>query len=377
MPSNILDQRRRSAAEDLQGIVAQAENMMARDDFDPESTEYVALREQREATEARLSDVIATMSARALAEGPAPARRDAHGDISPIRQILREYDRGNSDRFDIGYEIQRAYAVLDTGEDMFSPNPTRITVDQLPVYTPTLDSVRAVPTGNSYDFLVPPPPVVAVTVPEGTAKPAVSFVSAKVAGSLETDAHILDVTRQMLEDDSTAERFLRTWLTEGVKLKQDAKAAAAIAGATGTGTAEAASGSNLLAAIRLGKAELSKLGIRATAVYINPEDAAEADITAMTVGHTGPNDLADYWGLTPIENPGITQGTAIVGAMPQAVYLCYRNSINTYLTDSGMTVETVPRDRFSNNIIGILGEGRSKVHVVQPKLLVKCTVAAP
>jgi hypothetical protein len=39
-----------------------------------------------------------------------------------------------------------------------------------------------------------------------------------------------------------------------------------------------------------------------------------------------------------------------------------------------MTVETTPRDRFSNNILGILGEGRSKVHVVQPKLLVKCTV---
>lgn len=374
MPSSILDQRRRSAAEDLQGIVAQAENMMGRDDFDPESTEYVALREQREATEARLADVIATMNARSLAEGPAPARRDAHGDISPIRQILREYDRGNSDRFDIEYEIQRAYAVLETSEPLFKPNPTRIQVEQLPVFTPTLDAIRAVPTGNAYDFTVPPPPVPAVTVAELGAKPAVEFKSTLVAGTLETDAHILDVSRQTLEDDASAERLLRAWLSEGVRIKQDAKAAAAIAGATGTLTA---TGATLQASIRNGKAKLSALGIRATAVNINPDDAAAADLEAMTNGHTGPSGLADYWGMTVIENPGIAAGAPIVGSLAQAVYLCYRTAINTYLTDSGMTVETVPRDRFSHNILGILGEGRSKVHVVQPKLLVKCTVTAP
>jgi hypothetical protein len=377
MPSSILDQRRRSAAEDLQGIVSQAENMMARDDFDPESTEYTALREQREATEARLADVLATMNARALAEGPAPARRDSHGDISPIRQILREYDRGNSDRFDVEYEVQRAYAVLKTTEGLFTNPPTRVGVDALPVFTPSLDAVRAVPTLNTYSFTVPPPPVAAGgPIAEGDAKPPALFVSAKVDGTLETDAHILDVTRQTLEDDATAEAFLRQWLTEGVRLKQDAKVAAAIAGATGTLTATVPkTGGNLLQAIRLGKAELSKLGIRATAVYLNPEDAAAADITAMTVGHTGPTGLTDYWGMTPIENPGITKGTAVVGSIAQAVILAYRSAIATYLTDSGMTVETVPVDRFSHNIIGILGEGRSKVHVVQPKLLVKCSVA--
>lgn len=373
MPSSILDQRRRSAAEDLRGLVAQAEQMMARDDFDPESGEYVALREQREATEARLADISATMNARALAEGPAPARRDAHGDISPIRQILREYDRGNSDRFDIEYEIQRAYAVLTTSEPAFAQNPTRGTFGILPVFTPTLDAIQAVPTTNSYDFSVPPPPVPAATVAELGTKPAVEFTSAQVAGTLETDAHILDVSRQTLEDDATAERLLRTWLTDGVRLRQEAKAGAAVAGAVGTLTA---TGASLQAAIRNGKAKLSALGVRATAVNINPDDAAAADLEAMANGHTGPEGLSNYWGMTVIENPGIAAGAPVVGSLYQAVVLCYRNAINTYLTDSGMTVETVPRDRFSHNILGILGEGRSKVHVVQPKLLVKCTVGA-
>jgi hypothetical protein len=215
--------------------------------------------------------------------------------------------------------------------------------------------------------------VAAVTVAEGAVKPAVEFVSAKLSGTLETDAHILDVSRQTLEDDATAERFLKEWLRSGVKLKQDAKTAAAIAAAIGTLLANS---TTMLYAIRKGKAELSKLGIPATTVYMNPDDAMNADIEAMTNGHTGPEGLSDLWGMRVVENPGITVGTAIVGAMPQAVYLLYRNAINTYITDSGMTKEAVPRDRFENNILGILGEGRSKAHVVQPKLLVKCTVSA-
>jgi hypothetical protein len=373
MATTILEQRRRSAAEDLQGIVTQAENMMARDDFDPESTEYTALREQRETTEARLADVTATINARNLAAGPAPTPRDQSGDISPIRQILREYDRGNSDRFDIGYEIQRAYAVLTTTEAAFAQNPTRIPVAPLPVYTPTLDAILAVPTSNLYDFVVPPPPIAAATVAELGLKPGVDFESAKVSGSLETDAHILDVSRQTLEDDAAAERMLRAWLTDGVRLRQEAKAGAAVAGAVGTLTA---TGPTLQASIRNGKATLSALGIRATAVNINPADAAIADIEAMELGHTGPDGYSSYWGMIVIENAGIPVGAPVVGALGSAVVMAYRNAINTYLTDSGMTVEAVPRDRFSSNILGILGEGRSKVHVVQPKLLVKCTVVA-
>jgi hypothetical protein len=377
MPSiDTLERRRASLAEDLSGIVTEAEQRMGREDFDPEAAEYVALRENREKTEGELGDVIATINARRLAVSAPPGPIDGSGsEVSRMRQVLREYDRGNSDRFDIEYQVLRAYEVLTTnpasGTAMFQPTPTRIQVPEIAVATPTLDSIRTVATSNTYDFTVPPPPVPAVTVPEKSAKPGVEFDSAKVSGTLETDAHIVDVTRQTLEDDAAAERTLKAWLTEGVRLRQDAKAAAAIAGAAGTLTAE---GPTMLESIRAGKAKLSAIGINATTVYMHPDDAAAADIAAMGNGHTGPEGLGTIWGMTVVENPGITAGTAIVGAMPQAVYLCYRAAIATYLTDSGMTVETTPVDRFSHNILGILGEGRSKAHVVQAKLLVKCTV---
>lgn len=368
MPTPVLEHRRRSLADELAGIVTEAEQMMAAADFDPDHATYTALRESREGVEAQLADVMATINARSLAQAPAPTPFADGAEISDFRRILREYDRGNSDRADIAYILRE---VLTTGDPAFTPTPSRIQVPLIPTLTPTLDSIRPVQTGQNYDFVVPPPPVAAATVPELGAKPEAAWESVKLTGSLETDAHILDVSRQTLEDDASAEATLRAWLTEGVRLRQDAKAAAAIAGAVGTGSA---SGDTLLEAIRYGKAELKKLGLPATAVYLNPDDAAEIDIEAMTNGHTGPTDLGSLWGMTPIENPAITAGSPVVGAMPFAVYFLYRAAISTYLTDSGMTVEAVPRDRFSHNILGVLGEGRSKVHVVQPRLLVKCTV---
>jgi hypothetical protein len=370
MPS-ILETRRTSYAASLQELVTRAETMMGASDFDADGAEYQELRAEREASEAQLADVDATLRARELAA----ARPAVQGEqLSDVRRVLREYDRGHSERFDVTYDLERAYAPITTSDVAFLQDPTRLSVPTIAVYTPSLDAVRRVQTANAFDFVVPPPPIPAATVPELQQKPPVEFKASRVEGKLETDAHILDVSRQTLEDDASAERLLRAWLVEGVRLRQDAKVAAAIAGAVGTGTA---TGVSLMAAIRAGKAELSKLGIRATTVTIHPDDAATADLEAMTGGHTGPAGVSSYWGMNVIENPAVSVGAPIVGALSQALYFMYRSAINTYLTDSGMTVETVPRDRFSHNILGILGEGRSKAALVQPRLLVKCTVAAP
>lgn len=375
MAANALTARRKSLADELAGIVGEIEDRMGRDDFNPEAAEYVALRENRDKVQGHLADVLATEQARSLAASKPAPTGDAGEPISRMRSILREYDRGNSERFDIEYEIARAYGVIKTGDPLLTPQPTRIQVAQLPVITPALDSVSAVPTGQSYDFVVPPPPVAAGTVAEGEKKQRVEFASVRVEGSLETDAHILDVSRQTLEDDSAAEGLLRSWLSAGVRLRQNAKVAAAIAGASGTLTATNA---ELIAAIRSGKAALSIFGVTANAVHVHPNDAALIDLEAWAIGHTdSPMSQTSVFGMSVVENPGIAEGTAYVGAMRDAVYLPYRGAINTYITDSGMTVEDTPRDRFSHNILGILGEGRSKVHVVQPKLIVKCTVTAP
>jgi hypothetical protein len=364
MPPNVLESRRRAAADDLSTIVTEIETYLQREDADTESADYTALREQRDDAQGTLADIIATIDARRQAQH-VPAAPGGE-QLSPMRLVLREYDRGNSPRFNIEYELQRE---LQTGDPYFTPSPTRIQVATLPVITPSLDVVRTVQTANSYDFVVPPPPEMATTVAEGAKKRTIDWVSTKVAGTLETDALIIDVTRQTLEDDASAERTLRAWLVDGVRLRQDAKVQAAIAGATGTLTA---SGATVAAAIRNGKSELSEVGVVATAAYLNPTDAAALDLAApATAGYPG---VASAWGMRIVESPAVAAGAPIVGSMGQAVYLVYRNAIATYITDSGTTDETTPRDRFAHNLLGILGEGRSRAHVVQPKLLVKCTV---
>lgn len=365
---NVLETQRRRAADELSGIVTEIESYLARDDADTESADYVALREQREAAQSNLADLVATIDARRLAQH-APVSPSGE-QISAFRQVLREYDRGISQRFNVEYDLQRE---LQTGDPYFTPNPTRIQVATLPVTTPTLDLVRTVQTGQNYSFVVPPPPPLASTVAEGAQKPTRTWDSSEVTGTLETDAHLIDVTRQTLEDDAAAERTLRAWLVDGVRLQQDAKAQAAIAGATGTLTA---SGDSVASATRAGKAALSAVGIVASAVYMHPDDAADLDLETLSAVNPAPNGVSTLWGMRIVESPAIAAGVPIVGAMSQAVYLLYRSTISTYITDSGMTQETTPRDRFSHNLLGILGEGRSRAHVVQPQLLVKCTVTA-
>lgn len=371
--STILESRQRSAANELRSIVGEIEGFLSRDDADTEGSEYVALRESREAAEAHLADITANLAARRLAEAPAPPVLVNGEQVSAFRRVLREYGpggRGHSEKVDIPYSVLRE---LQTGDPYFTNAPTRIQVAQLPVITPSLDSINAVQVGgNAYDFVVPTAVVLADTVAEGAKKNTRTWAASKVSGTLQTQAHIVDTTRQTLEDDANAETTLRAWLSDGVRAKQDAEAAAAIAGATGTLTA---TGATLLGAIRAGKAKLSGAGVQATAVHIHPDDAAAIDLEAMASGHTGPEGVPVVFGMTVVENPAIGVGTPLVGALKQAVYFLYRASVQTYLTDSGMTDEATPRDRFSHNLIGILAEGRSRTHVVSPTLLVKVSVA--
>lgn len=366
-----LEQLQRSAAAELEDLTSRGADMAAQDDFDFTSAPYLALKEATEAARVRHAELTNMLKARDFAQlsrrpagrTPAPTGEDEFG------RVLREYDRGNSPRFAIPYTIERE---LQTGDPYFTPSPTRIPVSSAPFLTPSLDLVRTVPVGShNYDFVVPPPVEAAGTVPEGAKKPTRDWVATKVSGTLETDAHIIDVTRQTLEDDATAERMLRAWLADGVRMRQNAKVDAAIAGATGTGTA---TGATVAEGLRNGKAVLSGLGLPATAAYLNPSDAAELDLGA----YTAQGDVSGYqtvWGMRVVESNAITANAPIVGSMANAVYLLYRNAISTYLTDSGTTDEATPRDRFSHNLIGILAEGRSRAHVVFPQALVKVTVA--
>lgn len=365
MPTT-LEKQERAAAAELQDLIDRGTELSAADDFDPDTPGYKAFRETFDKVQRRHTELASILAAsQVTAVRPRP-----QGDKpSDMGRVLREYDRGNSPKFLVPYELRE----LQTGDPYFTPSPTRIQVGTLPLLTPSLDLVRSVAVGsNQYDFVVPPPVEVAQTVPEGAKKPTIDWVSTKLAGTLETDAVIIDTTRQTLEDDASAERTLRQWLTDAVRRRQDQKVATAITDATGTGTA---TGATVAEGLRNAKAELSELGLPATAAYLHPSDAAELDLGAYTAN----GDVSGYstvWGMRVVESMAITANAPIVGSMSNAVYFLYRNAISTYLTDSGMTDEATPRDRFSHNLIGILAEGRSRAHVVFPQALVKVTVTA-
>lgn len=364
MPS-LLETQERTAAAELQDLVDKGATLAAADDFDPTAPGYVAFRETFDKAQRRHAEIRAILNAGQAAE----TRPTRGGDTrrSDMGRVLREYDRGNSPKFDVVYDLRE----LQTGDPYFTPNPTRISVATPAFLTPSLDLVRQVAVGsNAYDFTVPPPVEMAGTVAEGAKKPTIDWVSTPVNGTLETDAVIIDVTRQTLEDDASAERTLRAWLVDAVRNRQNAKCTAAITGATGTLTA---TGASVAEGLRNGKAELSEVGAAATAAYLNPADAAELDLGAYTAN----GDVSGYstvWGMRVVESTAIAVGAPVVGAMSTAVYFLYRNAISTYLTDSGTTDEVTPRDRFSHNLIGILAEGRSRAHVVYPQALCKVTV---
>lgn len=362
-----LEQTLEESTRELSDLASRGAEMAAADDFDPQAQAYIAHREVTQRAQARHTELANMMRMRPAAVSHAAPRRT---DADDMGRVLREYDRGNSERFAVPYSVHRE---LQTGDPYFTPPPSRIQVSSQPFLTPSLDLVSAVAVGsNAYDFVIPPPVEAATTVAEGAKKRTIDWVATKVNGTLETDAVIIDTTRQTLEDDASAERTLRAWLTDSVRMRQDAKVGAAIAGATGTLTA---TGASVAEGIRNGKAELSEAGLAATAAYLNPADAAELDLDLMAAsGQISGVTVA--WGMRIVESTAVAVGAPIVGAMAQAVYLLYRSQISTYMTDSGTTDETTPRDRFSHNLIGILGEGRSRAHVVFPKGICRVTVTA-
>jgi hypothetical protein len=50
--------------------------------------------------------------------------------------------------------------------------------------------------------------------------------------------------------------------------------------------------------------------------------------------------------------------------------------VSVDITDSGQSVETTPRDRFTYNLYGMRAEARYKTIIQQPKAIVKATVTA-
>ena len=112
----------------------------------------------------------------------------------------------------------------------------------------------------------------AAVVPEGTAKPEAAFTVTPRSAALDTIAHWVQITRQALEDASYIRSLIENKLRRGLLNKAEGDMAAALVAAT----LPAATGADLLTAIRVGIGKVEAAGFTPNAVALNPADYAAA-----------------------------------------------------------------------------------------------------
>lgn len=370
-----LIERRNAAAAELLKLTDTAETLVTRDGFDPESPEFQSIQTDLDVKRAEVEryDGLLDTAARAT-ERDMPRTNGGDWASEMVRSMV---STGKAREAQV--PLDRAYAVLTSAETGFASQPT--TLRPQPVsertMTPTIDASTVVQvSGSNYRYITMPLAVAAQDVAEGGAKPAVEFASAEVSGSLGKVAHILDVTQELLEDEPAARNILSNWLIEGVTKKLEADAAAALVGGSGYRTIPAQTG--VTPAVRFAVAELAGYGLMANAVVLNPKDHAELDLEVFSAAASNSQTvrLSSLWsGVSLIPNPAVPAGTIFAGDFKAGVLHIRRSTVSVDITDSGMSVESTPRDRFTHNLYGFRAEARAKTIVQQPLAIVKATWA--
>jgi HK97 family phage major capsid protein len=255
--------------------------------------------------------------------------------------------------------------LLTTG-NLGSGLPYRFVLEQPQYPTPLLDLIGVVPlTANSVEYVKYTFTNNAAVVAEGHMKPRSAFARELTPKAIPTVAHWVEASRQLLEDETATRSYIDGELKGGVLVKMEGLAGDALTGAT-LPTADGAG--DLLAGIRMGKAKLPK-GYTATAVLLNPEDWAKFDIAMMNSTILGPVITQTFWGMTPVSDPGVTAGTAILGDFARCVKMFRRTEATVYITDSDVGEDG--QSNFKRNIFTLLAEARALIDVVDARGLVK------
>ena len=202
----------------------------------------------------------------------------------------------------------------------------------------------------------------AAVVPEGTAKPEAAFTVTPRSAALDTIAHWVQITRQALEDASYIRSLIENKLRRGLLNKAETDMAAALVAAT----LPAATGADLLTAIRVGIGKVEAAGFTPNAVALNPADYAALDVSVMGATVGGPVQQQTFWGLRAVAVGAIAAGTAYVGDFSTGATLFDRGVTNVFLSDSHASL-------FISNILVILAEARLKSAVTEPLALCECT----
>lgn len=374
--STSLIERRNAAASELARLVELEEQLVTRDGFDPDAQQYTDLVTERGNAEANVTRLDALLDSAGRAEPRADRERPG---MDWATALIREKKAGKPTRIAEVPALERAYHVVASTEPYLKAQTTTIrpTPPDWALTMPVVDAATTVSvSGNSYRYVTLPPLPTPGVVIEGGPKPAVEFTSSEQSGQLAKSAYILDVTSETLEDEPQARTILSDWLIQGVQKKIETDAEFVVTGGSGYLTAATPAGGNAAQGIRLGVATLQAQGLKANAALINPADWANLDYVLLGMAGSNSQTVVQSapWGVELIACAGVPAGTVFVGDLKAGILHIQRTTVSVDITDSGMSVESTPRDRFTHNLYGFRAEARYKTIVQQPKAIVKVTL---
>ena len=276
---------------------------------------------------------------------------------------FRAYNGGTSGRVNV--ELR---APINTTDEPGSAwvRPDRLVAPSARFATPLLDAFnRILVSSNSIEWVTTGLAPEAEIVAEGDPKPEATLVSSLEVINLDTVAHWVSATRQVLEDSPALRSYIDSQLMQGVYKKMDAIAGAALTGAT-LPTAE---GADLISAVRVGIGTVQEAGFSPSLVVMNPADYAAMDVDMLSKTLDGDRIRGTYWGLEVVASSQVTAGTAYVGDFAAGTAFFDRNVASVYVTDSHAS-------NFTSNIITILGEARGAAVISNVNAFAECSVGA-
>jgi len=364
-------EKRNAAADHIDEINAELAENPGNEELAASAAEIVA---EVESLDMRIASFVKNTESRARFEGMVSGlkiKKEKETQMSEYRTVgekfinsdeFRSYSgAGASGRVDV--ELR---ATIDTTENpgLAWMRPDRLVAPSAGFSTPLLNAFnRIVVSSNSVEWVTTGLAPEAEIVAEGAAKPEATIISGIDVINLETVAHHVHATRQVLEDSPALRSYIDTQLIQGVYKKLDAVAGAALTGAT----LPTAVGADLISAVRVGIGTVQEAGFNPGLVVLNPADYAAMDVDMLSKTLDGDRIRGTYWGLEVVASSQVTAGTAYVGDFASGTAFFDRNVAAVYVTDSHGT-------QFLSNIITILGEARAAAVISNVNAFAECTI---
>lgn len=354
---------------------------MVQGDFNPEGDEFKGLQREAEDLEKRIEAVKKSIDLRTSANSL--AHRMGSGPLVPTANS--EMDLGSqliqSEQFKIWkrsgaagrahlMEIPIGRALIDTSS--ISQPKDRIYAAQPAQQTSLLNTINKIQTSNGAVEVITYPAAdpLAGIVAEGAQKPEATFTFGVTTFNLQTLAHWVEATRQIIEDEVRLRDFLSNSLLRGVMDKAESEAAGVVTG----GTYQTASSDSMLHALRIGIAYVNDAGYRPNAILLNPLDAADLDYEVWS-GTNGGGGAGSVWGTPVVANSAIAAGSAFVADFNVAFHHYYRGTADLFVTDSDVgMVAAAPVSNFKRNVLTFLAEYRCKTALIRPEAVVEVSV---